>query len=285
MADKYVPSGIASPSGVLKTILFGILASFILPIIYIILVRLIPNIWFNGICALLLGMGLGFFIDLGIKIGKIRNFKVAIAIAVFCGLLAFYFQWIVFDALMYSANGFTFKLSGTDIGNLFKDAFYLFTHPIVLFDEIKYLNEIGTFRIKGSSTVSGGMLWFIWFGEFLVIMGGIIFAVGNGQVTQPFSETYDKWMERRKLINRINYIHSKDDFLIALSNKNTDLLKHNPELVDQQNFAEVVVFELPGEQAKYINVINVDNAVDKKGRVTAKKKNLFTNLRITNLEV
>ncbi|MNR30922.1 hypothetical protein D3C85_1484000 [compost metagenome] len=92
-------------------------------------------------------------------------------------------------------------------------------------------------------------------------------------------------MERRKLINRINYIHSKDDFLIALSNKNTDLLKHNPELVDQQNFAEVVVFELPGEQAKYINVINVDNAVDKKGRVTAKKKNLFTNLRITNLEV
>jgi len=129
------------------------------------------------------------------------------------------------------------------------------------------------------------MLWFIWFGEFLVIMGGILFAVGNGQVIKPFSETYDKWMEQRKKVNRINYIHSKDDFLIALSNKNTDLLKHNPELVDQQNFAEVVVFELPGEQSKYINVINVDNAVDKKGKVTAKKKNLFTNLKITNIEV
>ncbi|RZL18349.1 MAG: hypothetical protein EOO96_27580, partial [Pedobacter sp.] len=118
MGDKYVSSGVASPSGVLKTVLFGVLASFILPIIYIILVRLIPNIWFNAICALLLGMGLGYFIDLGIKIGKIRNFKIAIAIAVFCGLLAFYFQWVVFDALMYSANGFTFKLSGGDIANL-----------------------------------------------------------------------------------------------------------------------------------------------------------------------
>ncbi|RZL37500.1 MAG: hypothetical protein EOO96_04935 [Pedobacter sp.] len=285
MAEKYISSGIASPSGVLKTVLFGVLASLILPIIYIILVRLVPNIWFNGICALLLGMGLGFFIDQGIKIGKIRNFKIAIAIAVFCGLLAFYFQWIVFDALMYSANGFTFKLSGVDIKNLFKDAFFLFTHPVVLFDEIKYLNEVGTFRIERSSTVSGVMLWFIWFGEFLVIMGGILFAVGNGQVIKPFSETYDKWMEQRKKVNRINYIHSKDDFLIALSNKNTDLLKHNPELVDQQNFAEVVVFELPGEQSKYINIINVDNAVDKKGKVTAKKKNLFTNLKITNIEV
>lgn len=285
MADKYISSGVASPSGVLKTVLFGVLASFILPIIYIILVRLVPNIWFNGICAMLLGVGLGYFIDLGVKIGKIRNFKVAISIAVFCGLLAFYVQWVVFDTIMYSANGFTFNLSTVDIKNLFKDAFFLFTHPGTLFQEIKNLNEIGTFRIEGSDTVSGAMLWFIWIGEFLVIMTAILFAVGNGQVTKPFSETYDKWMEQRKLVNRINYINSKDDFLLALSNKNTDLLKHNPELVDQQNFAEVVVFELPEEQVKYINVINVNNNVDKKGKVTAKKKNLFTNLRITNTEV
>ncbi len=285
MADKYISSGVASPSGVLKTVIFGILAAFILPIIYIILVRLIPNIWFNAICAMLLGMGLGYFIDLGIKIGKIRNFKIAIGIAVFCGLLAFYVQWVVFDTIMYSANGFTFNLSAVDIKNLFKDAFFLSTHPSVLFQEIKNLNEIGTFRIEGSDTVSGGMLWLIWIGEFLVIMTAILFAVGNGQVTKPFSETYDKWMEQRKLVNRINYIHSKDDFLMALSNKNTNLLKHNPELVDQQNFAEVVVFELPGEPAKFVNIINVNNAVDKKGKITTKKKNMFTNLRVANIEV
>ena len=56
MGEKYIASGVASPSGVLKTVLFGILASFILPLVYIVLVRLIPNIWFNAICALMFGM-------------------------------------------------------------------------------------------------------------------------------------------------------------------------------------------------------------------------------------
>jgi hypothetical protein len=285
MADKYISSGVASPSGVLKTILFGILAAFILPIIYIILVRLVPNIWFNAICAMLFGMGLAYFIDLGIKIGKIRNFKIAISIAIFCGLLAFYVQWVVFDTIMYSAKGFTFNLSAEDFKTLLKDAFYLFTHPGVLFQEIINLNEIGTFRIKGSSTVSGGMLWLVWVGELVVILGAVLITVGNGQVTKPFSETYDKWLEQRKLVSRINYIHSKDDFLIALSNKNTDLLKHNPELLDHHNFAEVVVFELPGEPAKFVNIINVENTADKRGKITTKKKSMFTNLRVANIEV
>ena len=171
------------------------------------------------------------------------------------------------------------------VANLFKDTFFLFTHPGILLDEIKNLNEIGTFRIEGSSTVSGAMLWLIWTGEFLVIMGGIVFAVGSGHVAKPFSETYDTWMEQRKLVNRINYVYSKDDFLTALSNKNPDLLKHNQQLLDHDNFAEVVVFELQGEAEKFINVINVENTVDKKGKINTKKKKVFTNLRVANIEV
>ena len=285
MGEKYIASGVASPSGVLKTVLFGILASFILPVVYIVLVRLIPNIWFNAICALMFGMFLAYFIDLGIKIGKIRNFKIAIGIAVFCGLLAFYNQWVLFDVLSYSANGFTFKLTGEDIKILIGDFFYLFSHPGVLFEEIQYLNEIGTFRIESSSTVSGFLLWIIWFGELLVILLSVVLTVGNGQVVTPFSEQNDAWMTRRKFIHRINYVEDKDTFLTALDRKEYDLLKHNEEIVDAQNFAEVVVFESQGDPAKYVNVINVINKVDKKGKITPKKKNLATRLQLLNANI
>ena len=285
MGEKYIASGVASPSGVLKTVLFGSLASFILPLVYIILVRLIPNIWFNAICALLFGMFLAYFIDLGIKIGKIRNFKIAIGIAIFCGLLAFYNQWVLFDVLAYSAKGFTFKLNGADLKILLSDFFYLWSHPGVLFKEILYLNEVGTFRIEGSSTISGSLLWIIWFGELLVILLSVVLTVGNGQVVTPFSEQNDAWMTRRKLIHRINYVEDKDTFLTALDRKEYDLLKHNHEIVDAQNFAEVVVFESPGDPAKYVNVINVINNVDKKGKITPKKKNLATRLQLLNANI
>ena len=285
MGEKYIASGVASPSGVLKTVLFGILASFILPVVYIVLVRLIPNIWFNAICALMFGMFLAYFIDLGIKIGKIRNFKIAIGIAVFCGLLAFYNQWVLFDVLSYSANGFTFKLTGEDIKILIGDFFYIFSHPGVLFEEIQYLNEIGTFRIESSSTVSGFLLWIIWFGELLVILLSVVLTVGNGQVVTPFSEQNDAWMTRRKFIHRINYVEDKDTFLTALDRKEYDLLKHNEEIVDAQNFAEVVVFESQGDPAKYVNLINVINKVDKKGKITPKKKNLATRLQLLNANI
>lgn len=285
MGEKYVSSGVASPSGILKTILFGVLASFILPIIYTILVKLIPNIWFSAICALTFGLMLAYFIDLGIKIGKIRNFKVAISIAIFCGLLAFYNQWVLFDTLVYSAKGFTFKLTGADLGVLLSDFFYLWSHPGVLFKEILYLNKVGTFRIEGSSAITGFLLWIIWFGELLVILLSVIITVGNGHIATPFSEQNDEWMTRRKLIHRINYVEDKDTFLTALDRKEYDLLKHNHEIVDAQNFAEVVVFESPGDPAKYVNVINVINNVDKKGNIRQKKKNLVTKLQLLNANI
>ncbi|WP_113651236.1 hypothetical protein [Pedobacter namyangjuensis] len=285
MGEKYVPSGIASPSGILKTILFGILASFILPIVYILLVKLVPNIWFIAICAMLFGMGLGYFIDLGVKVGKIRNFKIGIAIAIFCGLLAFYNQWVLFDALMYSAKGFTFNLTGADIKILLRDFFFLFTHPGILFQEIQNLNAVGTFRIESSGNVSGLLLWVIWFGELVVILLSVALTVANGYLTTPFSEQNDMWMERRKTISRINFVQDKASFLNSLDNKQIDLLHHNPEILDHENFAEVVVFESYGDPSKYINVVNVTNTVDKKGKITAKKKNVTTRYQLLNANI
>ncbi|MBC6108862.1 hypothetical protein ACFOG5_13975 [Pedobacter fastidiosus] len=283
MENKYTPQGYASPAAILITTAIGLLASLILPLLYIVLSRLIPNIWFIAIIAFLLGLGLGFFIDLGIKIGKIRNKRVAIIIAVLCGIFAFYVQWVFFDTIVYSNKGFTFNLGSADFKILLSDFFFLFTHPNVLFQEIVNLNAIGTFRIESTDTISGLLLWIIWVGEFIVILGGIIFAVLNGQVTKPYSELNDQWMKRRKVLNRIPLIENKELILSELSNRNFAVLNDNPSLINEQNYAEVIVFESAGDQTKYVSIINVTNPT---GKAKDKKvKNVLTFYPLQNANI
>ncbi|WP_316796592.1 hypothetical protein [Pedobacter agri] len=263
MENKYTPQGYASPSAIIITLAIGILASLVLPIVYIILGQLIPNIWFIAIIAFLLGMGLGFFIDLGVKIGKLRNKKIVTFIAIFCGLLAFYIQWVFFDTLIYSRKGFTFNLNSADLKILLDDFFFLFTHPNILFQEIVNLNEVGSFRIKGTGNVNGLLLWVIWAGEFIVILGGIIFAVLNGQVIKPYSEINDSWMVKRKFLNRIPVVENKELLLNELNNRNFTVLNDQPVLDNETNYAEVIVFESTGDPTKYISVLNVTNPTGK----------------------
>ncbi|WP_316802008.1 hypothetical protein [Pedobacter nototheniae] len=282
MAQTYSPSGVASASGVLKTALFGILASLILPAVYIIVNRLIPNIWFAAISAIMLGIGLGFFIDLGIKIGKIRSIKAAVSIAVFCGLLAFYFQWVLFDELMYSEKGFTFNLSADDLKILAKDVFHLFIHPNILFKEIAGLNEVGTFRIEGSSNLSGLMLWIIWFGEFVIILTSILIAVINGQVAKPFSELNDDWMKLRKPFVIIPYVGNKSEFISELEKRNFDVLKQSPAELDSNSFAEVIISESPGDPLKFVTVLNTSTVKERWGKEKVKKENVVKQFPISD---
>ena len=270
MENKYTPQGYASPSAILITLVIGILSAFILPLIYIILGRLIPNIWFIAIIALLLGISLGFCIDFGVKLGKLRNKKIVVSIAIFCGLLAFYVQWVFFDALIYSAKGFTFNLTSADLKILASDFFFLFTHPHILFQEIVNLNAVGSFQIKSMGTVSGLVLWLIWAGEFIVIIGGIIFTVFNGQVSKPYSEINDQWMKKRKIQNRIPLVHDKNLILNELNNKNFAVLSDDPSLINEQNYSEVFVYESTGDPVKYISILNVSNPT---GKAKDKKMN------------
>jgi len=257
MEEKYIPAGHASPSSILTTLAIGIVASFILPLLYIILCQLIPNIWFIAICAFSLGMLLGLAIDIGIRIGKIRNLQVALIIAIVCSLLAFYVQWVFFDAVMYSRSGFTFRLSSADLKQLFVDMVFLFVHPGILFKEIAALNEAGTFRIQGSDNVSGLLLWLIWAGEFIVIIGGTIVVAWSGQVKIPYSELNDQWMKRRTPNHIISFVHDKEYLLSQLRNKNFGVLKDSPDLITQPDYAEVIVYESVGDPTKFITVLNV----------------------------
>ncbi|WP_293309126.1 hypothetical protein [Pedobacter sp. UBA5917] len=280
MVEKYTPAGHASAASVITTFAIGIVASLLLPLFYIILSQLIPNIWFIAICAFLLGMGLGLTINLGIKIGKIRNFQIALLIAIVCSLLAFYVQWVFFDAVMYSRRGFTFSQSSTDLKQLILDMGFLFVHPGILFKEIVALNEIGTFRIQGSSNISGILLWVIWMGEFLVIIGGTLLIVGNGQVKLPYSELNDQWMTPRKPGLLIPFVQDKEHLISQLNKRNFDALKNNPEVLREPEYGEVVIYEALGDPTKYISVLNVTAPSGRNKQ--AKKKTVLSHYPLPN---
>jgi len=280
MEEKYTPAGHASPSSILTTLAIGIIASLLLPLFYIILCQLIPNIWFIAICAFSMGMLLGLAIDMGIRIGKIRNIQVALIIAIVCSLLAFYIQWVFFDAVMYSRSGFTFKLSQAEVKQLIGDMAFLFVHPGILFKEITALNDVGTFRIQGSDNVSGLLLWLIWAGEFLVITGGTILVAWNGHVRTPYSELNDQWMKRRKPNLIIPFVHDKDYLIDQLRIKNFDVLKNSPDVITQPDYAEVVVYESIGDPTKFITVLNVTAPTGKNKQ--PKKKTVIAHYPLAN---
>ena len=256
MTKKYIPSGATSFTGILKTVLFGVLACLVLPLVYILINHWIPNIWFAAISAVLFGIGLGYFIDLGIGLGKIRNIKVAAFIALFWGLLAYYMQWVYFDEFMYNPNGFSFNRNQEGFALLFEDLFFLFTHPSALIDEIVALNEVGTFRIESSSNVSGILLWGIWFGEFAIILTSVVLAVMYGKASEPFSEQNDAWMVKRKPFMKIPYIEDKEGLIKALDEGDLSLLKQDMDELDNDRFAEVIVYESNGDPIKYATIVN-----------------------------
>lgn len=282
MTKKYIPSGAASVTGVLKTVLFGILGCILLPLLYVLVNHWIPNIWFAAISAVMFGLGLGFFIDQGIGLGKIRNIRVAAIIGVFYGLLAYYMQWIFFDEFMYNSNGFSLNRDQEGYAALFENIFFLFTHPQALVEEIVALNEVGTFRIEGSSNFSGTLLWVLWFGEFAVILVSVVLAVMFGKASEPFSEQNDAWMVRRKPVAKIPYIEDKDELIKTLDADDLTLLKQELEDPASVSFAEVIIYESNGDPVKYITVVNTSVVRQKLGKDNIRKDVLVKYYPITD---
>jgi len=83
----------------------------------------------------LITAGLGFAIGIAvwqivIKLGKVRNYGLAILLALIASLAAYYFQWVVWTNLVLTSSGEESQL------------LYLLSNPFDLFQLIGFINEI-----------------------------------------------------------------------------------------------------------------------------------------------
>jgi hypothetical protein len=212
--------------------------------------------------------------------GRSENTIYERALAVLCGILAWYCQWSLFVSLMAAAEGSmgggmwvrsSFNLTGF---------WYILTHPEILFRAMLSLNEVGTFTLK-RNTVSGTLLWVVWVIEALIIIGAPILVSLSGRATSPFSEQNDEWMEDRDVEGKLKTVTDPDQMIKELSTGNLNSLKDFLPADDlSTDYATLHIYESPGDPVSYISVINNSHKADKKGELKKETKTVIEYFRV-----
>tara|TARA_B110000091_G_scaffold214451_1_gene268000 strand:- start:1295 stop:2194 length:900 start_codon:yes stop_codon:yes gene_type:complete len=212
----YEESGVARPLNLFFT--FVCTSILIIPISYFysLFITYFPLIYFNVIVVVLYGYGIALLSVLFGKIFKLRNKKKALIITLTAALFAFYCQWV----------SYLYIISSEDVSLFFDPHLYfkLFVIPFDFFEDIVFLNTIGTWEVF-STVFKGTILWLIWTSELLIIMATAYFGFSKIK-TAPFSEIDNKWYKKEVFDSnfetiklRTNFIEAyKEDPFTAISN-------------------------------------------------------------------
>ena len=105
MSNYYKPSGKFSPISFVYFILVCTIALPILATIYAYLIWYIPIIYLNFLVTF--GFGFAIAITVGylvVRLGKVRNYGLAILFALIASLVAYYLQWVVWADLAINTS-------------------------------------------------------------------------------------------------------------------------------------------------------------------------------------
>lgn len=166
------PTSKAPASGLLLTLLVGLVTALILSPVYAYILRYMPFIYVNFLFTLGFGYVLGGMVSKSSMWGKIRSTAPLYIIAFITALVAEYAQWVV--------------------------TIYIYTDqwvvlPTEVLDTVIRLGKIGLWSLE-SHTVKGSTLYGIWGLEALVIFGLTFYAVMDGTSRRIFCETCSKWV-------------------------------------------------------------------------------------------
>ncbi|MCP4137904.1 MAG: hypothetical protein GY754_43480 [bacterium] len=176
----YQHSGKFSPLGIVLSLIFGTIAAVVASFIYAYALHYIPFIYLNFIITVGFGIVVGFAVGIGAHIGKIRNSSIVLGLAVTVGLAAVYIGWVAHF----------FVLSEQEV---------LFVEPMILLQAMQALAVEGAWSVA-SITPTGGFLYFLWFIEAAIILGGAVFMAWGQIASEPFCEKCNKWVEDPELV-------------------------------------------------------------------------------------
>jgi hypothetical protein len=187
----YRHSGRFSPAGWISAAATSLLPASILAFVYAYGIIYIPLVYGNILLCLAYGFAIGAVASLLLVHFKVRNGPAAYAAVVLAALGGYYLSWAVWIA---------HHLRGTDLGIT---AGLLIRKPRAMWALMELMNTTGTWSIgRAASTgahdsVSGPLLWAVWAGEALIILGTSLWIV-RGKMSRPFCEGCDAWCQERK---------------------------------------------------------------------------------------
>ena len=271
-APYYVPSGKAPVAGIVYALIAGIAAALVGAAVYALLVHYVPFIYLDVIFCAALGFVVGFAITLGGHAGHLRNTGAYALVALVCGLIATYAQWLVYLSLVLPGNmddpntGFAAVLST------------LAASPSDLWDIITEINDVGLWSIK-KTTVSGGALWAVW-GLEAAIITGVSLLLGITGTSTPYSETKGCWMEEEALVPPLTHIDDPEAMKTMLEAGELSSILNIQPSQDANNFSRLSWYHCPQDEFAYVSLKNV-KMVMKKKKMEEETETVFEKLRVS----
>jgi len=265
-AKFYRHSNKAPIMGLLLIGIAGFIAVPILGLIYGYLLRYIPFIYINFFIVLGYAYAVSFVISKVAKFGKIRNMFLVGLAGFFFGLLADYIGWVSWIAAM--------------IG----DPTYLigFFFPFDVFAIIGEIAKEGAWSLSGI-TPTGGFLYFIWFVEACMVVGGTTYLSVIALSETPFCEDSDIWADKKTMLGAFAPVSNIQQFKAAVTQGSfAPFTELKPSQPGSRHFTLLETYEC--EQCKSFFVLNVKNVVvtiNNKGKAETKIKPIVSNLIVT----
>ncbi len=264
-ANFYRHSGKVPLPGLMLIGVMGLVATPILGLIYGYLIFYIPFIYLNMMLVIGYVFAISFVLNKAIMWGKIRNTLIVGLAAFGIGIFAEYIGWVAWIAAFA------------------KDPTYLLEF-FLPWEVATIIIEIGKQGVWSFSdiTPTGGLLYFIWLIEALVVVGGITFNTLKEFSETPFCEDSETWVVKKKTLAAFAPVTDLKRFKASISQGNFSAFN---ELKLLHSGSAYILFELyECETCKnffMLNIVDVKVSQDRRGRRVQSTKTIVKNLMIT----
>lgn len=259
----YQHSGAIGPLGPVYMTLLGAIGVVLLGAVYGYAIYYIPLIYFNFFITLFFGLGVGFLVGYGGKLGKVRNSWAVIVFGLIFGVLAEYAGWI---SWIHAAS----------------EQAYLLTSPREIFEVLGNVAERGAWSIF-SWTPKGAALYAIWAIEAIMIIGGSTVSAWGVVSSTPFCEHCNKWVEETTTISNLAPLPDPQEMKHQLEQGDFTTLNSLESLEGASaEYTQLALPHCPGCEGSYfLTVKGVTVSKDSKGKEKKDETTLVENLHIS----
>jgi hypothetical protein len=258
----YIHSGKVPVASIVLMLAYGLIAAFLLSLVYGYAIAYIPIIYLNFFLTLGFGALTGYAVGMGGKQGKARNPGFYALIGLLVGLVAEYGGWV---AWFYASS----------------DQQLLPASPGELWTSIQLVAATGAWSIFGW-TPTGFSIYAIWTIEGLMIVGTSTLLAWGFVESTPFCEQCVKWAETTRSKAGFAAIDNIDEFKSQLEQGRIDLVT-GLQMADPNSphSTQVDIHRCNDcDNSCYLSLSSVKVTVDDKGKESKSTDKILTNLKL-----
>lgn len=269
----YRSSGAFSPLAFPTVLLVGLPAAMLLATIYAYAILYIP---IAGYVTFILSVGFGLLCGVAfgyaMRLGKVRNRTLGIALPLLLGLLAFYAHWAIWVYAFLQRADVDASLVG------------LFFQPSVLWEIVASINKTGAWELF-HSTPTGIVLWLLWTAEALLIVVPCVFGA-FAMISAPFCERCGKWCDEEE---GVQTLRTTDDNTVKAHAEAKDfaaLRALGTADADELHFLRLDIHRCAScDHTNTLSVQRISISKDDKGKESRSTDALVTHLLLTRAEL